>query len=252
MISAAFHTAIYEPIYNALVFFVDIVPTHDIGIAVIIVTIIVRIILYPLAKKAIKSQMAMKAVAPEIEALKKKFKDKPEEQGRAMFALYRERKVNPFSGFFLLLIQLPILLGLYFVFARGGFPTVDPTILYSFVPVPEAVKMEFLGLIDMGGKSIVLAVLVAITQFIYTRLSMGPKGTVTQTEASFSDEMAKSFDVQARYVLPLIIGVVSYFVAAAAPLYWVTSNLFMILQELLAGRRFHGTVSTDITTQKNT
>lgn len=240
MIGAAFNTIVYLPIYNALVFFVDIVPTHDIGIAVILVTIIVRFILFPLSKRAIKSQMAMKAVAPEIEELKKKYNDKPEEQGRAMFALYRERKVNPFSGFLLLLLQLPILLGLYWVFARGGFPEVHPEMLYSFVSVPEAVNMYFLGFLDMGSKSIVLALLVAITQAIYTRLSMGPKGTITQTEASFSDEMAKSFDIQARYVLPVVIGVVSYFVVAAAPLYWVTSNLFMIAQELYVGRRFHG------------
>jgi len=240
MIGAAFHTVVYLPIYNALVFFVDVVPTHDIGIAVIIVTIIVRLILFPLARKAIKSQMAMKAVAPEIEELKKKYKDKPDEQGKAMFALYRERKVNPFSGFLLLLLQLPVLLGLYWVFARGGFPQVMPEMLYGFVKIPAVVNMSFLGLVDMGSHSIVLAVLVAITQAIYTRLSMGPTGTVTQTEASFSDEMAKSFDVQARYVLPGVIGVVSYFVAAAAPLYWVTSNLFMIGQEFFVGRRFHG------------
>jgi YidC/Oxa1 family membrane protein insertase len=244
MIGAAFHTWVYLPIYNALVYFVDVVPSHDIGIAVIVVTIIVRIILYPLAKKAIRSQMAIKAIQPELEELKKKFKDKPEEQGRAMFALYRERKVNPFSGLFLLLIQLPILLGLYWVFAQGGFPVVDPTLLYSFVLMPEHVNMNFLGLIDMGGKSVILAVLVGITQALYTRLSMGPstprapRASQSKTEVSFSEEMARSFDVQARYVLPVIIGIVSYFVAAAAPLYWVTSNIFMIMQELIAGRRF--------------
>jgi YidC/Oxa1 family membrane protein insertase len=167
-----------------------------------------------------------------------------------MFALYRERKVNPFSGIFLLLIQLPILLGLYFVFAQGGFPTVNPETLYSFVPMPDVVKMDFLGLIDMGGKSIVLAILVAITQAIYTRLSMGPRTKPAAVDASkpreaisFSEEMGRSFEIQARYVLPLVIGGVSYFVAAAAPLYWVTSNLFMIVQELLAGRRFDGTKS---------
>lgn len=245
MIGNAFHAVIFEPIYNALVFFVDIIPSHDIGIAVIIVTIVVRVILYPLAKRAILSQIAMKAIAPELEEIKKKYKEKPEEQGRAMFALYRERKVNPFSGIFLLLIQLPILLGLYFVFARGGFPTVNAETLYSFVPMPDVVKMNFLGLIDMAGKSIVLATLVAITQAIYTRLSMGPRTAAPardpnkpKAEVSFSEEMGRSFEIQARYVLPLVIGVVSYFVAAAAPLYWVTSNLFMIGQELLAGRRF--------------
>lgn len=241
MISSTFHVLIYEPIYNALVFFVNHLPSHDIGIAVIIVTIIVRLILYPLSKRAIKAQMAMKAIAPEIEQLKKKYKDKPEEQGRAMFALYKERDVHPFAGILVILVQLPILLGLYFVFARGGFPEIQLDTLYSFVPAPEMVKMEFLGLIDMGGKSIVLAVLASITQFIYTRLSMGPRGVKTATEASFSEDMARTFDIQARYVLPVMIGFFAYFIAAAAPLYWVTGNLFMIAQEYLSGRRFNGT-----------
>ena len=66
---------------------------------------------------------------------------------------------------------------------------------------------------------------------------MGPRGVKTATEASFSDDMAKSMDVQARYVLPAVIGVIAFSVVAAAPLYWVTSNSFMILQEYLAGRR---------------
>jgi YidC/Oxa1 family membrane protein insertase len=249
MISGIFHALIYQPLYNTLVFFVNLIPTHDIGIAVILVTIIVRLILYPLSRRAIAAQMAMKKVAPDIEAIKEKYKDKPEEQGKAIFQLYRERDVHPFAGFLLLLIQLPVLIGLYWVFARGGFPKVDPQLLYSFVHVPSAVNMEFLGFVNMAHThNIVLAILVALSQFAYTRLSMGarvpgqggsatPVGTV---EASFSGEMAKSFDLQARYFLPLMIGVVSYLVVAAAPLYWVTSNIFMIAQELFSGRRFDG------------
>ncbi len=240
MISTVFHTLIYDPVYNGLVYFVDILPSHDVGLAVIIVTIIVRIILFPLSRRAVQTQLAMKAIAPDVEEIKKKYKDNPQEQGRAIFALYRERNVRPFAGFLLILIQLPILLGLYFVFARGGLPQVDAATLYSFVPLPEMVNMDFLGLINMGVPSILLAVLAAVTQFIYTRLSMGPRGTVTPTEASFSSDMARTFDLQARYILPLMIGVFAYFIAAAAPLYWVTSNIFMILQELATGRRFNG------------
>ncbi len=245
MISSIFHTLVYDPIYNALVFFVDVVPGHDVGLAVIIVTIIVRVILYPLSKKAIKAQMDMKRIAPEIEEIKKKFKDKPEEQGRAIFALYRERGVSPFAGLFLLLIQLPILLGLYFVFAQGGLPSINADLLYSFVPTPPSVDMEFLGLIDMAGKSLVLALLAGVTQFIYTRLSMGPRGSAVAAEASFSAEMARTFDLQARYALPLIVAGIAYFIAAAAPLYWLTSNLFMIGQELLSGRRFNPKTEKD-------
>jgi len=241
MIGEAFQTVIYVPIYNALVFFVDLIPNHDIGIAVVIVTIIVRVVLWPLSKRAVKAQMDMKKIAPEIEELKKKFKDKPEEQGKAIFALYRERDIHPFSGFLLLLIQLPILLGLYWVFALGGFPEVNPEYLYPFVKMPSSVNMEFLGVIDMGGHSIVLAVVAMVAQFFYTRLSMGPRGSATPmetVESSFSKDMAKSFDLQARYMLPVIIGVIGYTVAAAAPLYWATGNLIMIGQEYLAGRRF--------------
>lgn len=240
MIRTLFHTVVYDPIYNALVYFVDVVPTHDMGIAVVIVTIVVRFILFPLSRKAIKAQMDMKRVAPEIEELKKKYKDKPEEQGRAIFALYRERGVSPFAGLLLLLVQLPVLLGLYFVFANGGLPAINTAILYPFVPAPDNVNMEFLGLIDMAGKSIVLAVLAGISQFVYTRLSMGPRGSVVAAEASFSAEMARTFDLQARFILPVMVAGIAYFIAAAAPLYWLTSNLFMIGQELLSGRRFGG------------
>ncbi len=241
MITNIFDAVVYFPIYNALVYFVDIIPGHDIGIAVIIVTILVRIVLWPLARRAVKTQMGIKAITPEVEAIKKKFKDKPEEQGRAIFALYKERDIHPFSSFLVLLIQLPILLGLYWVFALGGFPEVNPEYLYSFVPMPGNVNMEFLGIFNMAGNSIVLAVIAMAAQFTYTRLSMGPRGSATpmeNVEASFSKDLAKSMDVQMRYVLPLIVGVIGYTVAAAAPLYWATSSIFMIGQEYLMGRRF--------------
>ena len=240
MISTAFHTVIYDPIYNGLVFLVDIVPGHDIGIAVIVMTIFVRILLFPLSRRAIKAQMDMKRLAPEIEEVKKRYKDKPEEQGKAIFALYREQGVHPFAGFFVILVQIPILLGLYWVFALGGFPQIDANILYSFVPVPEQIQMAFLGLIDMAAKhNILLAALVVLSQFTLSRLSMGPRDATTPIEATFSSDMARSFDIQMRYVFPLIFGAVSYFVVAAAPLYWLTSNIFMIGQEFATGRRFH-------------
>jgi YidC/Oxa1 family membrane protein insertase len=237
-IAVAFSAVIYTPLYNGLVFLVGVIPTHDMGVAVIILTIVVRFILFPLSRRAVAAQLAMKQIAPEVEKLKQKYKDKPEEQGRAMFALYKERGVHPFAGFALVIVQIPILLGLYWVFSRGGLPTVDPALLYSFVHVPPAVNMEFIGIVSMQSHSIVLAGLAAVTQFVYTRLSMGATETSSPVEASLSGDMARSFEVQARYILPLFVGVISYTLAAAAPLYWTTSNLFMIAQEYLSGRRF--------------
>jgi YidC/Oxa1 family membrane protein insertase len=238
MISFLFRTFIYAPLYNSLVFLVGIIPTHEMGMAVIILTIVVRFILFPLSRRAIESQLAMKRIAPEVEAIKKKHTNNAE-QSQAIFALYKERGVHPFASMGLLLVQLPILIGLYWVFARGGLPKIDTTLLYSFVHVPPEVNMLFIGLIDMSKPhSIVLAVLATLTQFIYTRLSMGPRGEQSATEATLSNDMAKSFDLQARYILPVIIGVISFTIAAAAPLYWVTSNIFMIVQEYASGRRF--------------
>ncbi|RJQ34933.1 protein translocase component YidC [Candidatus Parcubacteria bacterium] len=239
MISAAFNTLVYEPLYNGLVFFVSLIPSHDVGLAVIALTIVVRFILFPLSRRAIETQIQMKKIAPEVEALKEKFKDKREEQGRAILALYRERGVRPFASFALLLVQLPILIGLYWVFSHGGLPEVNMALLYSFVPVPESIEMVFLGIIAMDGHSILLAALAGVTQFVYTRLSTGKRTPVAQPAgASFSADMARSFDLQVRYILPVMVAVISYYVVAAAPLYWATSNLFMIGQEYLMGRRF--------------
>src|SRR3989344_93209 len=239
MFKTSFFNLIYEPLYNALVYLVDIVPAHDMGIAVIILTIFVKLVLFHLSRQAIRTQAAMREIAPDVENLKKKYKDKQEEQARAIFALYRERGIRPFSTFFLIFLQLPILFGLYWVFWKGGLPSVDRSILYSFIPMPGSVSMEFLGFVDMSERSVFLAFLTGLTQYLYTRLSMGPrKPAVKEVNPSFSSDMARSFDLQARYVLPLLFAGISYTLAAALPLYWTTSNLFMIGQELYMGRRF--------------
>ena len=245
MISSVFNATVYNPLYNGLVSIVGVLPSHDVGIAVIILTIVVRVVLYPLSKKAILAQQKMKKIAPEMELLKEKYKNDREQQGKAMFALYKQNDIHPFASFGLILIQLPILFALYWVFAFGGLPEIDIARLYSFVSEPAGANMEFIGLINMAGKSVVLAVLAAATQIIYTRLSMGARKKTAPSESassfgqgSFGKDMAKSFDIQMRYVLPIFIGVVAYTVPSAAALYWVTSNSAMIAQELLMGRRF--------------
>jgi len=213
------------------------------GLAIVILTIIARFILFPLSRRAVQAQLAMKEIAPEVEELKQKHKDNREQQSKAVFALYKERGIHPFAGFALVLLQFPILIGLYWVFARGGLPKVDAASLYSFVHVPAAVNMEFLGLVNMASHSLPLALLASATQYIYTRLSMGPPSSKdpSPVESSLSGDLAKSFDLQARYVLPLMIGAIAFSIVAAAPLYWTTSNLFMIIQEYLSGKRFNNT-----------
>lgn len=239
MWSAAFHALVYDPLYNGLVFLVGILPAHDVGLAVIALTIVVRIVLFPLAKRASAAQEQMKKIAPETEALKIKYKNNREEQGRAIFALYKERDIHPFASFGLILSQLPILIALYWMFALGGLPEVNTELLYPLVRIPASVNMEFLGLIDVGSRSLILAVLAAVTQIAYTRLTMGPRKKRTASDGTFGGDMAKSFDLQMRYVLPVIVGAIAYTIPAAAPLYWAVSNSFMVAQEYFMGRRFN-------------
>ncbi len=237
MIIDFFRVTIFEPLYNGLIFLISVVPFADVGIAVITLTILVKLLLFPLSIKMVKTQLAVRELEPELKKIKEKYKDDQPEQARKTMSLYKERGVNPFTGILLLIIQLPIIFSLYFVFFRGGFPDVRMDILYSFVKVPETVNMMFLGILDVGGKSMFLAVLTGATQFYQMRLSlppMKPRGSGPQT---LKEDLARSFNIQMRYIMPLVIAGVAYVFSAAVALYWTTSNLFAIGQEIYVRKR---------------
>jgi YidC/Oxa1 family membrane protein insertase len=178
----------------------------------------------------------MNAIKPQIEAIRDKYKKDKQEQAKQTMALYKEKKINPLAMIVPLIIQIPIIFGLYWVFFRGGLPEVNIELLYSFIPIPDIVNMKFIGFVDMGGKSIVLALLAGISQFIHTRISF-PKLETKSGEQSFKNDLARSMQIQMRYVLPIIVGVISYTISAAVALYWTTSNIFAILQEIFIRRR---------------
>ncbi|MBI2618026.1 membrane protein insertase YidC [Candidatus Kaiserbacteria bacterium] len=236
MFSALFSSIIYNPLYNSLIFLINHVPYADVGIAVILLTLGVKFILLPLAHTAIRSQIMMNAIKSDLEAIREKYKNDKQKQARETMALYKEKGVNPFAMILPLLIQIPIILGLYFVFFRGGLPSVNTDLLYSFIPLPENVNMQFIGLIDMGGKSIALALFAGITQYIHAKISF-PKLEAKTKEPSFKDDLARSMHLQMRYVLPIIVGVIAYTISAAVALYWTTSNVFAIGQEIFVRRK---------------
>jgi len=236
MFSNIFSNVIYNPLYNGLIFLIDIVPYADVGIAVVLLTIVVKIFLLPLAQVAIRSQIVMNSIKPQVEAIRNKYKEDKKEQAKQTMSLYKEKNINPFAIIVPLIIQIPIIFGLYWVFFRGGLPDVNADILYSFVNIPEMLNMQFLGLVDMGGKSILFALLAGITQYVYTKLSF-PKLETKNKEKSFKNDLARSMHIQMRYVLPIIVGVISYTISAAIALYWTTSNLFAIGQEIFVRRR---------------
>lgn len=232
-----FKTIFYEPLYNGLIFLMDIIPWADAGIAVVLLTILVKFILFPLSKKAIITQLKMKAIEGELASLREKHKSDRAALAKATMELYRTRGVNPFSSFFIVLLQIPIILALYYVFYKGGLPTVNQEILYPFVSVPT-IDMHFLGLIDISGRSLFLALAAGVTQYIQMALIAPLPPKTVGEEGSFQAAFAKSMHLQMRYVMPLFITFVAYSISGAVALYWTTSNIFAIAQEAYLRRKF--------------
>ncbi len=233
--SSIFHTAVYLPLYNALVGLISIGGWVDVGVAIVVLTILVKAALLPLSIKAARTQVLMKELEAPSKEIREKYKDNREEQGRRILELYREKGVNPFSSIILLFIQLPVVLGLYFVFLKGGLPTIDSASLYSFVPSPQNVRMMFLGFVDIGVKSYSLALLAGVTQFLQVRLAIPP--TLPRSEKpTFQEDFTRSLHLQMKFVLPIIVAGVAYATGAAVALYWITSNVCAIAQELYVKR----------------
>jgi len=237
---AFFNTFFYEPLYNGLVFLISIMPGADVGLAVIVLTLLVKIIILPLSHKSVASQAKMRSIEPEMKRVKERHKDK-QEQARQVMDLYKKHGVNPFSGCFLMLVQLPIIFALYWVFFKGLANNIDQTILYSFVVAPEQINVHFLGFIDMSQKNIILAALAGISQYFQMKLSMPPipkdDGEKKKGDMSFKDEFAKNMNLQMRYMLPGIVFFVAYSISSAVALYWLVSNLFSIGHELVVKRK---------------
>ena len=151
--------------YNSFIFLIEKLPFFDAGVIVVIFTIIIKIILLPLSVKASKAQLQMKTTEKGLADIKEKYKDNKEEQGRKIMEYYKEKGINPFAGIFILIVQLPILIGLYQVFIESGLPVIDTDMLYSFIPSPASVNMFFLHTINISEKSIILAVIAGITTY---------------------------------------------------------------------------------------
>lgn len=232
-----FHTLFYEPIYNLLVFALTVVPLHDVGLSIIIVTCIVKFVLLPLNLSATRSQYAMKAIEKEIADLKAKYKDDPKEFSKKMMEVYKREKINPFSSLFAVLIQIPIFFALYFVFSKGLLN--DPESLYSFLSFPETLHNQAFGVLDVTKRSVIIALLTGVSAYVLARHQTSTMVSNKQPhEETFQDHFMKSMKVQLLYVLPFIIGFSALILPAALGLYWTTSNILGIFQDRYIKRKF--------------
>jgi len=225
MISYLFNEIFYRPLFNGLIFLYNIVPGHDMGISIIILTILIRFILWPLTSKSIKNQKVLTKIQPQIEEIKKKFKNNKEAQARALMGLYSENKINPLAGFLPLIIQIPIIFALWRVFLNSL--NLDLNSLYSFIPAPVQIQSIFLGLFDLSHKSVVLAVLAGALQYFQTKMIMPPH------KPSGSSDFGQIMSKQMLYFGPLLSIIIFWSLPAALPLYWIVVTLMTLLQQYL-------------------
>lgn len=238
LIINAFNLILYQPLFNALVLLYRYLPGQDFGVAVIALTVLIRLILYPLMAQSIKSQKVLSELQPKIQEIQQKYKTDREKQAREMLGLYRKEKINPLGSFLPLLIQLPILIALFRVFMafQDGLPPSQLDFIYSFVPAPELLKEPmFLGLINLAQPSLLLAFLAGVCQFFQAK-TISPRAK----KIKGSDQMAKFSNMmqkQMLYFFPIFMVLILLRLPAAIGLYWIVTALFSIIQQHLIFKR---------------
>lgn len=219
---------LYQPLLNALIFLVWLIPDHNVGWAIIILTIIIRIILLPSSMNATRQQKKMRDLQPEIQELQSKYKDDKQKQSQELMKFYKEKKINPLGSCLPLLVQMPILIILYYVF-RNGLDTSRFSLLYSFVPQPEYIKTVFLG-IDLAKPDLwILPIIAGVLQFVqgWQITPPSPKGGNKEKKP----EMAQMMTKQMLYLMPLFTIFIAGKLQAALPLYWIVTSVFTIVQQ---------------------
>jgi YidC/Oxa1 family membrane protein insertase len=227
-----FHIVLSVPIFNLLVFLYDLLPGGDVGFAIIALTIIIKLVLWPFMSQSLKSQKAMQELQPKIDELKEKHKDDREALAKGMMELYQKEKVNPLSSCLPLFIQLPILIALYRVLL-GGFGPETMGQLYDFVKDPGTINYVFLGAIDLSQKSLYLAILAGYFQFMQTRMmiSKKPPKQVEGKKGAMDETMLASMNKSMLMFMPIMTVVIGASLPGGLTLYWVTINIVSILQQ---------------------
>lgn len=224
-----FYIILYQPLFNCLVFLYNYVPGHDFGIAIICLTIIIRLILFPTSVKAVRSQKGLQKLQPKIKELQEKYKNDKEKQAKEVLNLYKTEKINPFSGLLLALIQLPILIALYRVFWSGLNPK-ELSVLYSFVSNPVHINAMFLHIIDLSKPNMILAVLAGLTQYFQTKMLM-PKAGSQDSQKGKAPDFSQVMQKQTLYFFPIFTVIILISLPSALGLYWTASGLFSIAQQ---------------------
>lgn len=206
-----FFGTILAPVENLLQFVLeslhsltDLAGVGSYGFAIILLTVIIKMLLYPLTVKQVKSMKAMQELSPKMKKIQEKYKDNPQVMQQKVGALYKEAGVNPLAGCLPLVIQMPILMGMYYA-------------LYNFsYPSPEAAQFLWLPSMSEADPLYILPVLSAFTTFLQQKMT--------------TTEMNQQMKIMMT-VMPIFIGWISLTFPSGLVLYWVTMNVVQIAQQ---------------------
>ncbi|MEK7608543.1 MAG: YidC/Oxa1 family membrane protein insertase [Patescibacteria group bacterium] len=228
IIGEFFNETLHRPLINLLVGLYNTIGFQDLGVAIILLTVLVRLLLFPIFQKSLRHQKQLKELQPKMKELQEKYKKDPKKQTTEVMALYKTAGVNPFSGMILLVVQLPILIALYRIFLRGlsPIPILD---LYSFVDVPAGINATLFGLINLNERSILMVVAAAVAQYVQGKITLAAQ---SQNSASSMDRVARSMVL----VGPLMTVVIFFGLPAAVPLYWFVSSLVSVVQQMIVNK----------------
>lgn len=218
-------TLFYEPLFNLLIFLAAILPGQSIGWAIVLMTVVLRLLLIPSVTQQIRQQHKLRQLHPELKALQDQHKHDRETLARETMNLYKKYDIHPLGSCLPMLVQLPILIPLFYVF-RDGLTTAHFDQLYSFVPRPDALNTMFLGIDLAHPNRLVLPLLVAGLQFFQSRMLL--KSPAAHQPESDTQRM---INTQILYFLPVMTGVISLSLPAALPLYWAVGSAFAIIQQ---------------------
>lgn len=226
---ALFNTLLYQPIFNVFVLLYNYLG-HDLGVAIVVITIIMRLVLWPLTKSAIAAQKSMQALQPKLNELKEKFKDNKQAQTAAMMELYKEHKINPVGSCLPLLIQIPIFLALYWVLS-DGIHSQNFSLLYSFVKNPGTLNQIAFGFLDLSKSNLIIAVLAGAAQYWQGSQLTNPKPLVG--EGSKDESFATAMNTQMKYMMPIVTVFIGASLPSGLSLYWFLSTFLYALQQYL-------------------
>jgi YidC/Oxa1 family membrane protein insertase len=242
-ITQIFRSFITKPLLNLLVFIASLLPGYNLGVAIILLTIIIKLILFLPTQHALEGQKKLQLLQPKLDEIRKKYKDDPKKMNEETMALWKREKVNPFQSCLPMLLQFPILIGLFFVIRDGSVLELSQHLLYEpYRDLPWQFGHNFLGLDLTQPSKYLFPPLLVVMQFIQMKLTFAiaeRKKTAAQKDNKPKGDVDQAQAIQQKmmlYMLPLMIGFFSFTVPDAVSLYWGVSTLFAIGQQMIVNR----------------